>query len=99
MTPIPAICYGCQHLQKIDYEEPDRNGDPMKEILKCKAFPSGVPADIISNKFIHNKPYDGDNGITFLADNSDMQAFMEFVVESAGNEEENFDPVTFEITE
>lgn len=91
MTPLPAICYGCQHLQDIDYEQPDRHGDPMKEILKCKAFPAGVPADILNNKFIHNKPYDGDNGITFQAEDDNAQEYMESIAEGEPQDDEGWE--------
>lgn len=33
---------------------------------KCKAFPDGIPEEIISGKFNHEKPYPGDNGIRFV---------------------------------
>ena len=31
----------------------------------CKAFPSGIPIDIIEEGFNHKKPFPGDNGIRF----------------------------------
>lgn len=34
---------------------------------KCVAFPDGIPDEITKNFFIHNKPYEGDNGIQFEA--------------------------------
>jgi len=34
----------------------------------CKAFECGIPEEIIKNKFIHNKPYPGDNGIIYIAE-------------------------------
>lgn len=33
--------------------------------LVCKAFPEGIPFKISKNKFVHDKPYPGDNGIRF----------------------------------
>lgn len=31
----------------------------------CKAFPDGIPDEILDNKVAHTKPYKGDNGIQF----------------------------------
>ena len=32
---------------------------------KCKAFPDGVPQDILDGKNDHRKPYPGDHGIQY----------------------------------
>lgn len=32
---------------------------------RCKAFPKGIPDEIIENHFQHTKPYPGDNNILF----------------------------------
>lgn len=32
---------------------------------RCKAFPKGIPDEIVENKFKHTKPYPGDNNILF----------------------------------
>lgn len=34
----------------------------------CKAFPDGIPRRIMSNVVKHDKPYPGDNGIKFEAE-------------------------------
>ena len=34
-------------------------------MLSCRAFPDGVPEDILTGEHDHTKPYKGDNGITF----------------------------------
>lgn len=31
----------------------------------CQAFPKGIPDEIFFEKVIHDKPYQGDNGIQF----------------------------------
>ena len=31
----------------------------------CKAFPKGIPPDIVMGYFEHTKPHKGDNGIQF----------------------------------
>ena len=32
---------------------------------KCKAFPNGIPDEILFNQADHRKPYPGDRGIQF----------------------------------
>jgi hypothetical protein len=46
------ICNNCQNY--IDFAE-------------CKAFPYGIPKDILKGNFDHHKPYPGDHGIRFEA--------------------------------
>ena len=36
-----------------------------EEYLVCKAFPKEIPAEIITGRRSHSKPYKGDNGIVF----------------------------------
>ena len=31
----------------------------------CRAFPNGIPMEVMSGKFIHEKPYPGDNGYRY----------------------------------
>lgn len=47
---VPSQCNDCRHY----------NGDAT-----CLAFPEGIPKEIASNKFIHNKPYENDNGFRY----------------------------------
>lgn len=54
ITPIDPQCNGCKHLNH-DYS----NG------VCCMAFPEGIPDEIMLNRFMHTKPYEGDNGIQF----------------------------------
>ena len=46
-------CFACKHL--LEFEEK----------ITCKAFPQGIPEEILSGKFDHSKAYDGDQGIRF----------------------------------
>lgn len=39
--------------------------------LKCKAFPAGIPDEILDGKNDHRKPYPGDHGIVFSARDED----------------------------
>ena len=32
---------------------------------KCRAFPNGIPKDILTGKVRHINPYKGDNGLQF----------------------------------
>lgn len=34
-------------------------------LLKCKAYPDGIPVDIITGKHDHTKPFPGDNGVRY----------------------------------
>jgi len=43
-------CANCQH---ITYS------------VSCKAFPDGIPDDILEGAFDHTQPYDGDRGIRY----------------------------------
>ena len=47
-------CIECKHYIKND------NG-----IYKCKAFPDGIPADLMLNKILHTKNVEEDNGYLF----------------------------------
>lgn len=50
--PVP-MCVMCKNLLEDD------------ELLKCRAFPEGIPFEILSSQHDHNLPYPGDNGIRF----------------------------------
>ena len=42
-------CYNCKHL--------------IAGTSRCKAFPDGIPIEILSGPVVHNKDIEGDNGI------------------------------------
>lgn len=48
---IVGICHRCTQ----------RGADP----LRCKAFPEGIPNEILTGDFIHTIQYSGDGGIRF----------------------------------
>jgi len=39
-----------------------------KKLVTCKAFPKGIPHEILSSEFNHINPYPGDHGIQFELD-------------------------------
>ena len=48
---ISVQCLKCVHLHK--------------NMTRCEAFLSGIPAKIFTGGFDHTKPFQGDNGIRF----------------------------------
>ena len=54
MQKQAPICLICKHLYKTNGLD-----------LKCKAFPKGVPEEIMERKHDHRRPYKGDNDIQF----------------------------------
>ena len=49
------LCETCKWL-RINKKE---------RLYACKAYPEGIPMEIVSNKIDHRKPYNGDNGIRY----------------------------------
>ena len=49
---LPDQCTFCVHFI----------GWPVRT---CKAFPDGIPEDILRGKFDHTRPHKGDHGISF----------------------------------
>jgi hypothetical protein len=48
----PDQCSHCKHLREA-------------QGWTCDAFPQGIPAIILTNRFDHRQPYPGDHGIQF----------------------------------
>ena len=46
-------CIVCEHSQA--YDEPGR----------CKAFPNGIPKELLTEDILHDKPYPGDGGLRY----------------------------------
>lgn len=49
---VGSGCLGCRHL--IDLVEGS-----------CRAFPRGIPLEIMQDQVSHDRPYPGDHGIQF----------------------------------
>jgi hypothetical protein len=47
-------CIQCAHF---DFDSVDR--------MRCRAFPRGIPAEILENKIDHRHPFPGDKGIQY----------------------------------
>ncbi len=60
MTIMP-ICLDCKWLVR------DRAGELPKGPMRCKAYPTEVPREILLMRVDHHKPYKGDHGIQFEA--------------------------------
>jgi hypothetical protein len=39
--------------------------EPIDNVATCKAFPDGIPLNILKGKVGHIRPIDGDHGIQF----------------------------------
>lgn len=48
--PRDIQCNSCQHFLGF---------------RKCKAFPDGIPKELLTDELTHKKPFQGDNGIRY----------------------------------
>jgi len=48
------LCATCKHITGCE-----------NRILKCKAYPNGIPREILTLKEDHRNPLPGDNGIQY----------------------------------
>jgi len=64
MLAVPE-CWNreCIHLIGVKQD----NEDELTERHVCKAFPDGIPNEIVSGKNLHLEPYEGDHGIQYDA--------------------------------
>jgi hypothetical protein len=52
VTIVRTQCIDCEHRDE-------------KDIVRCLAYPTGIPKEILLNEVDHTKPYVGDHGIQF----------------------------------
>jgi hypothetical protein len=50
---------------KCLWDSAKQAGSETLSSFKCKAFPDGIPLEIIEGKLDHTQPYEGDRGIRF----------------------------------
>lgn len=54
-------CYSCAHYLGLRYVDDQYS----RQEFTCKAFPLGIPQEILVEGFDHRKPYLGDHGIRY----------------------------------
>jgi hypothetical protein len=59
-TYEPPMCMGCAHRDRRHTRD-----------LVCSAFPDGIPAAILQGGADHRRPYPGDHGIRFAANDEE----------------------------
>ncbi len=72
MIAISGQCTNCKRYQgALEAPPPPEDdfamGTDGPELFACEAFPIGIPAEIIEQRFDHRNPHDGDQGLRFLA--------------------------------
>ncbi len=53
IRPLP-ICIGCAHFNQ---SEPG--------VMRCAAFPTGIPVEIAEGSVVHRREYPGDQGLRY----------------------------------
>ena len=84
MFSRPIYVHQCALCRHLTPNEPTGRG------RTCTAFPQGIPQEILQNRFDHRKPYPGDHGIRFQAE-EDLEspfAACDVAPETAGNAQE-----------
>ena len=68
--PIPPtkLCWSCLHFHGEGYTPPDFPEEWCDAgIVKCDAFPEGMPEAIRRDEFDHDKPHPGDHGLQYVS--------------------------------
>ena len=62
---VPAYGEGITGDVPIEMSEQCAVCKHIIEALRCRAFPEGVPEDILNGKFDHTQPHRGDHGLRY----------------------------------
>jgi len=50
----PPACFDCLHFRGM-----------VQGVVRCTAFPNGIPQELTTSRVMHNVPFPGDHGIQF----------------------------------
>ena len=56
-------CFACKNI--LEYNAAFFEGIVKEERVTCRAFPGGIPEEVLSGEFDHSNAYAGDSGIRF----------------------------------
>ena len=69
---VSPVCFGCTHMYP---------SGPNHD-LKCDAYPSDIPWDILLSKVDHRQPYPGDNGVVFEPKSPEDEQYAQLIFDT-----------------